>query len=431
MSDVVLLGATFALLAVNACFVAGEFAVVTVRRNRVEAMAKVGGVRARILKRVLDDLEAHLSCGQLVVTAATLGIGWLSTPVVARLIAPLIADSASEGVAHAAALSAAFLLAVVITLALGEITPKLLGLRRTESVALWAALPLYGAARLTKRPVSLLTRMVSGLLSLIGLREPDYESEGMDPDEVRAVLSHSAATGRLSLAKRRMIENVIDFSHHTAKQIMVPRDDIAFLSLENSLEQNLAVIHSTEYTRYPLCESGLDTVVGMIHLKDLFNRSSSLQTSEDLRLLQHEMLMVPEAQAIDALQSTFQTKRAHMAMVVDEYGVPTGLVTLEDVLEELVGEIRDEFDEDEKPKIVPSSAGMLVDGMLLVDELCRELQIELEERDNDTVGGYVTTELGKIAHVGDRFTLGSYQGRVVEMRGRRIARVLLAEPAAG
>jgi CBS domain containing-hemolysin-like protein len=210
---------------------------------------------------------------------------------------------------------------------------------------------------------------------------------------------------------------------------MVPRDDIAFLSLENSLEQNLAVIHNTEYTRYPLCESALDTVVGMIHIKDLFNRSSALQTSEGLRLLQHEMLFVPETQAVDSLQATFQSRRAHMAVVVDEYGVPTGLVTMENVLEELVGEIRDEFDEDEKPKIVPSPKGVFVDGMLLVDELCRELEIELKDSEDDTVGGYVTTELGKIARVGDRFTLGDYEGRVVEMSGRRISRVLLAQPA--
>jgi CBS domain containing-hemolysin-like protein len=192
----------------------------------------------------------------------------------------------------------------------------------------------------------------------------------------------------------------------------------------------MTIIHETSHTRYPLCETGLDSVVGMIHIKDLFHRANSLQSSEDLRLLQHEMQFVPETQAIDVLQRNFQRRRAHMALVVDEYGVPTGLVTLEDVLEELVGEIQDEFDADEEAKILHTDDGILIDGMLLVEDLCRELDIEDTGGDSDTVGGYVTDQLGRIARAGDVFEIGDYHGRVSEMQGRRIARVLLA-PAAG
>ncbi|MFQ5352409.1 MAG: transporter associated domain-containing protein, partial [Candidatus Binatia bacterium] len=195
------------------------------------------------------------------------------------------------------------------------------------------------------------------------------------------------------------------------------------------LEENMAIINETGHTRYPLAETGLDSVVGMIHIKDLFHRSNSIQTSEDLRLVQHDMLFVPETQPIDMLQRAFQRRRAHMAMVVDEYGVPTGLVTLEDVLEELVGEIQDEFDTDEEAKIEHSADGIVVDGMLLVEDLCRELALELDQTNADTVGGYVTAKLGKIARVGDEFDLGGYAGHVSEMQGRRIARVVLRSSA--
>jgi CBS domain containing-hemolysin-like protein len=193
------------------------------------------------------------------------------------------------------------------------------------------------------------------------------------------------------------------------------------------LEENLGVVTATGHTRYPLCETGLDSVVGMVHIKDVFQRSSALHSSADLALIQHDMLFVPESQPIDMLQSMFQKSRSHMAMVVDEYGVPTGLVTMEDVLEELVGEIRDEFDTAETPKIERRDDGLLVDGMLLVEDLCRELEIEVEATGADTIGGYVINKLGRIPRTGDRFKIDGWEGRVVEMQGRRVARVMLRE----
>ncbi|HET9063095.1 MAG TPA: hemolysin family protein, partial [Candidatus Binatia bacterium] len=212
---------------------------------------------------------------------------------------------------------------------------------------------------------------------------------------------------------------------HSARQVMVPRDQIEYLALERPLEENAALLQRSGHTRYPLCKTDLDSVIGMIHIKDFYQRADAIKTSDDLRLIQHDMLFVPESQSIDALQRLFQRRRTHMAIVVDEYGVPTGLVTMEDVLEDLVGEIQDEFDTDETPKIEKSKDGLLVDGMLLIADLCRELDIEIGDVDVDTVGGFVTSALGKIARVGDRFSIGNYSGRVVEMQGRRVARVLL------
>jgi CBS domain containing-hemolysin-like protein len=284
---------------------------------------------------------------------------------------------------------------------------------------------VYGIARATRPVLNFMNASAGLLLRAFGVTKNTDTTSEVEPEELRLFLSELAKLGRLSSSHKKMLENVFEFAEHSARQVMVPRDQIEFLALERPLEENTALLQSSRHTRYPLCKTDLDSLIGMIHIKDFYQRADAIKTSEDLRLIQHDMLFVPESQSIDALQRLFQRRRAHMAIVVDEYGVPTGLVTMEDVLEELVGEIQDEFDTDETRKIEPSKEGLLVDGMLLIADLCRELDIQIGEVDVDTVGGFVTSALGKIARVGDRFSIGNYSGRVVEMQGRRVSRVLL------
>ena len=435
MTNATAIAVALALVAVNACFVAAEYALVTVRRSRVETLVRSGSRRAKLLSQVLEDLDTHVSAIQLAITSVGLAIGWLGEPAFAAVIGSLFAlvGLGSAALVHAVSFSLAFAVIMSVLIVAGELTPKFLGLRRTEQVALVMAPVVHTFARITRPVLEILNGAATLLLKGLGVGKADPAEQAMDSDELRIFLSQLSSLGRLSRRKRKLIENVFDFSEHTARQIMVPRDQIDYLALERPVEENLAIIHETGHTRYPLCESGLDSVVGMIHIKDLFHRSNSIQTSEDLRLIQHEMLFVPESQPIDILQRSFQRKRAHMAVVVDEYGLPLGLVTLEDVLEELVGEIQDEFDADEKPQIIYGADGVQVDGMLLVEDLCRELniEVELESVDADTVGGYATNVLGKIARVGDRFPLADYSGSVVEMQGRRVSRVLLTQRQMG
>jgi CBS domain containing-hemolysin-like protein len=419
------------LVLVNAVFVAAEFAIVTVRRTRIETLARSGSRRARILEAVVEDLDSHISAIQLAITSVGIAIGWLAEPALASGLATALgaAGVASRAVVHAIAFAVAFLIITTTLIIAGELTPKFLGLRRTETVALFTAPLVHAFARLTRPLLHLMNTSARRILGLVGVTEQDPGYEKMDPEELRIFLSELSKLGRLPASRRKLLENVFDFSQHTARQIMVPRVRIDYLSIERPFQENLEVVTETGHTRYPLCETGLDTVVGMIHIKDLFRRSQALSNSEDLRLIQHDMLFVPESQPIDVLQSMFQKTRSHMAIVVDEYGVPTGLVTMEDVLEELVGEIRDEFDVGEKPKIQRSDEGILVDGMLLVEDLARELDVELDETGADTLGGYVINKLGRIPRTGDRFKLDGWDGRVVEMEGRRVARVMLRERA--
>lgn len=427
MTDGLALAAVIALVLVNACFVAAEFAIVTVRRARVDTLVRSGSRRAKILSAILGDLDAHISAIQLAITAVGLAIGWLGQPAVAANLSRAfrIAGVTSETAVSTVSFLIAFFMITSVVVIAGELAPKFLGLRRTEQVALWVAPMIYAIARATRPVLNFMNAAAGLLLRGIGVGKSSDSTSEVEPEELRLFLSELAKLGRLSSSHRKMLENVFEFAEHSARQVMVPRDQIEYLALERPLEENTALVQRSGHTRYPLCKADLDSVIGMIHIKDFYQRADAIKTSEDLRLIQHDMLFVPESQSIDALQRLFQRRRTHMAIVVDEYGVPTGLVTMEDVLEELVGEIQDEFDTDEIPKIERSKDGLLVDGMLLIADLCRELDIEIGEVDVDTVGGFVTSALGKIARVGDRFSIGIYSGRVVEMQGRRVARVLL------
>jgi CBS domain containing-hemolysin-like protein len=427
MTDGLAVAAVIALVCFNACFVAAEFAIVTVRRARVDTLVRSGSRRAKLLSAILGDLDAHISAIQLAITAMGLAIGWLGEPAVAANLSEAlrVAGVTSDAAIGTISFVIAFFLITSVVVIAGELAPKFLGLRRTEQVALWAAPMIYGIARATRPVLNFMNASAGLLLRAIGVGKSTDPAADVEPEELRLFLSELAKLGRLSSSHRKMLENVFEFAEHSARQVMVPRDQIEFLALERPLEENAALVQRSGHTRYPLCKTDLDSVIGMIHIKDFYQRADAIKVSEDLRLIQHDMLFVPESQSIDALQRLFQRRRTHMAIVVDEYGVPTGLVTMEDVLEELVGEIQDEFDTDETPKIERSKDGLLVDGMLLIADLCRELDIQIGEVDVDTVGGFVTSALGKIARVGDRFSIGNYSGRVVEMQGRRVARVLL------
>jgi CBS domain containing-hemolysin-like protein len=427
MTDGLALAAVIGLVFVNAFFVAAEFAIVTIRRARVDALVRSGSRRAKILSAILGDLDAHISAIQLAITAVGLAIGWLGEPAIAANLSDAlkVAGVSSETAIRTVSFLIAFLFITSLVVIAGELAPKFLGLRRTEQVALSSAPLIYGIARATRPVLNFMNASAGLLLRLIGVGKGSDAGPDVEPEELRLFLSELAKLGRLSSSHRKMLENVFEFAEHSARQVMVPRDQIEYLALERPLEENAALLQRSGHTRYPLCKNDLDSVIGMIHIKDFYQRADAIKTSDDLRLIQHDMLFVPESQSIDALQRLFQRRRTHMAIVVDEYGVPTGLVTMEDVLEELVGEIQDEFDTDETPKIEKSKDGLLVDGMLLIADLCRELDIEIGDVDVDTVGGFVTSALGKIARVGDRFSIGNYSGRVVEMQGRRVARVLL------
>jgi len=421
------LALAFALVILNAFFVAAEFAIVKIRTSQLETLVRRGNLFAKSARHVAQHLEAYLSLTQLGITAASLGLGWIGEPAVASLLRPFLEDAGvwSEKVVHSLAFAVGFVFITFIHIVLGELAPKLIAVGHTEAIAVAVALPLR-ILRIVFLPVLVLLNFSANLiLRLLGFGSAARENLEHSEEELRIILAESARMGAVSVSKRRLLENVFAYSGRTAKEIMIPRAEIAYVSLARTWPENLQIIRSTHHTRYPFCTLGLDHVVGMVHIKDIFDAADQIASSEDLLKKKRDMLFVPESGRLDELQRQFQQKRMHMAIVVDEYGGTAGLVTLEDVLEELVGEIQDEFDR-EPPKIQKTPAGEVLDGLLLVSEVNGKLGLGLEESDARTVGGYITEELGRIPRVGDRIKVNGRELSVLEMKGRRIAKVLVS-----
>jgi CBS domain containing-hemolysin-like protein len=423
---------TCGLILANAFFVAAEFALVKVRGARIEDLARRGSPLARVARKVINNLDASLAAAQLGVTFASLGLGWIGEPAVAQGIEPLLnlIGIWSPAVVHGFSFAVAFALITALHIIVGEQMPKFLGIRNPQEVALWTSLPFLLFSWCFYPALWLLNACANGLLRLLGVRDVSAQDLAHSEEELRVILSESQRHGALSAGKVNLLENVLDMAGRTTMEIMVPRPDIDYLSLSKNWKENLETIYRTGHTRYPLCETDIDQVGGMVHIKDIFLQRIEIKSPADLLKIKREILFVPESRPVEALQQDFQQRRLHMAMVVDEYGSTTGLVTLEDVLEELVGEIQDEFDA-EPPKLEHTAAGTVVDGQMPLAEVITALGLaQVEVKDTHTIGGYVNAQLGRIARIGDTVELDEHLVKVLEMNGRRITRVLIAPLAA-
>jgi CBS domain containing-hemolysin-like protein len=418
---------TCGLILANAFFVAAEFALVKVRGARIEDLARRGSPLARVARRVINNLDTSLAAAQLGVTLASLGLGWIGEPTVAQLIEPLLnfVGIWSPTVVHGSSFAVAFVLITALHIIVGEQMPKFLGIRNSQEVALWTSLPFLLFSWCFYPALWALNACANGLLRLLGVRDVSAQELAHSEEELRVILSESQRHGALSAGKVNLLENVLDMAGRTAMEVMVPRPDIDYLSLNKNWKENLEAIYRTGHTRYPLCETDIDHVIGMVHIKDIFLQRIEIKSPADLLKIKREVLLVPESRPLEALQQDFQQRRLHMAIIVDEYGSTTGLVTLEDILEELVGEIQDEFDA-EPPKLELTSEGAAVDGQMLLAEVTEALGLaEVEVKDTHTIGGYVNAQLGRIARIGDTVNLDDHRVKVVEMSGRRITRVLI------
>src|SRR5262245_11859914 len=340
------LALTALLILANAFFVAAEFAIVKVRGAHIDDLARRGSPLAQVARRIIHNLDASLAAAQLGVTFASLGLGWVGEPAVAKVVEPLLAVVCiwSPAVIHGVSFAVAFACITGLHILVGEQMPKFLGIRHSQEVALWTSLPFLLFSWCFYPVLWLLNACANGLLRFFGFRDASTQELAHSEEELRMILSESQRHGALSAGKVNLLENVLDLAGRTALEVMVPRPDIDYLSLSRNWKENLETIYRTGHTRYPLCETDIDHVIGMVHIKDIFLQRIEIKTPADLLKIKREVLFVPESRPVEALQQDFQQRRLHMAMVVDEYGSTTGLVTLEDVLEELVGEIQDEFD---------------------------------------------------------------------------------------
>ncbi len=423
------LGLTLALflVALNGFFVAAEFALVKVRPTQLDPHV-AGSRRGTVARHMVRHLDAYLSATQLGITLASLALGWIGEPAFVWVVEPLVrlVPGAGPALVHSVALTAAFLTITILHIVLGELAPKSIAIRKPEKTSLWVSMPLFGFYKLTYPAIWLLNHAANAILKVIGI-EPVSEAElGPEEEELRLLLSSRHGT-QLSEEKRELLDNIFELSHRMARQIMEPRADVVYLDTTQPLEKNLATARRSGHTRFPLCEGSLDKVVGLIHIKDLFRNARPLESLEQVA---REMAFVPETLALDRLLNRMLAEKVHMAAVLDEYGGVSGIVTLENVIEEIVGQIQDEFDV-EKPELSPLGDGVYsVSGSMLVEEVEEALEVEFSDRDEDTIGGVVLSELGRRAAVGDEVELGPLLLEVQEVQRNRIKtlRVTVQEP---
>ncbi|MFL6258792.1 MAG: hemolysin family protein [Thermoanaerobaculia bacterium] len=416
------------LVALNGFFVAAEFALVKVRPTQLEPLINEGSRRARMARHMLRHLDAYLSATQLGITLASLALGWVGEPAFSWLVGPAVSLVAGNNpdLVHTVSLTVSFLVITVLHIVLGEQAPKTLAIRRAEETALLVSFPLYAFYKLTYPAIWLLNHAANRLLKLFGVT-PAAEGElAHDEEELRLLLS-SSKESQLSTQKRELLDNIFELSHRMARQIMLPRQDVVYLSTERPLAEDLRLARRSGHTRFPLCEGDLDHVIGLIHIKDIFHRERPLTALTEVA---REIAFVPETLELDRLLKRMRTERFHLAAVIDEYGGVSGIVTLEDVIEEIVGSIQDEFDV-EKPELVEKGDGVYqVSGGMLVEDLEEALGVEFSERDEDTIGGVVLSELGRNPAVGDRVELGPVTIEVLEVQLNRVAtvRIIVHQP---
>ena len=414
----------------NGFFVAAEFAIVRVRPTQLAEMAAAGSTRAKMARRITKRLDSYLSATQLGVTLASLALGWVGEPAFAALLQPRLIrlGAFAPAVAHSIAAAIAFTLISALHIIFGELGPKYVAIDKTVPTALWVAHVLRGFYVVMYPVIWVLNKSANGILGAIGIKPAGKEEIVHSEEELRLILASSEKAGVLSEENREIIEGVFEFSKRTARQIMVPRTDVVILSTTKTIDENLEVMRTTRHTRYPLCDGSLDQTIGLIHVKDLF-LAQLRGPGRPLTDLKRDILFVPENSTVDALLSQFIEHKTHMAIVLDEYGGASGIVSLENITEELFGQIQDEFDR-ERPEIeVLGNGRYRVRGDYLIEDLTDRLKVDVDEPAEETIGGYVAARLGREVAPGDRTTLGDLQIEVLDAERFRVRWVIVQAPA--
>ena len=414
------------LVLLNGFFVAAEFALVKIRDTQLDPLINKGHRRARIARRVLGNLDRSLSAAQLGITLASLGLGWVGEPVFAALLRPAmdLMQIDSEQARHTISFIVGFSAITFLHIVAGEQAPKWLAIQKPLPTSLWVAQPLDWFGKMAYPLIWLLNHSSLWLLRRCGL-EPVSEAELMhSEEELRLMFATSQRHAGGTALGRDIVLNALDLRRRIARDVMRPRQEIVALDTGASLAECLDVAEKTRFSRFPLCAGGdLDQVSGVVHLKDLFTMRHQAKHGADFLPVARKIVYVPETARLEKLLQLLLERRLHMALVVDEFGGTTGLVTLENILEELVGQIQDEFDQENPMLVKTGETAWKILGALPVHELAELVGEPLAEDGITTTSGWVTHRLGGFPKQGDVVMLGNFQLRVEEMDGPRVARL--------
>ena len=413
-------------LLMNAFFVAAEFSLVRVRKSQVEILVDEDRSGAKYTKLVADNVNAYLSACQLGITLASLALGWLGEPAVSQLIeGPLLAIGLPEAAIHGIAIAIGFVVITALHIVVGELIPKSLAIFSTERYALFTATPLVWFYRITYPIMWLFNSITNGVMKLLG-HDIANEHEVYTDEEIKLLIDESTESGLIDPEQNEYVDNIFDLGDKDAEAIMTPRTNVICLDLEDSLEENLALIMQYKYTRYPVCRGNKDRIVGFVHVKDLYTLPPD-STMEDLRI--RTIQAVPEGIPIAKLLQILQAKHTKIAVVIDEHGGTSGIVTMSDIMEQIVGRIDDEYAHGGSDEIVQLDDGSyLIDGSLPIDEVGELIGFEpLESEECETAGGLLLTVFDRIPDEGDSVTIEDGDDRatftVVDMDRHRIDKI--------
>lgn len=411
----------------NAFFVAAEFAIVKVRNTQIELRAKRGSFSAKVTMHLITHLNEYLSACQLGITIASLGLGWIGEPVVSKIILAIFSflgiDITFE-TAEKISLPLAFVTITILHIVFGELAPKSLAILKAEKTALVVSVPLRAFYFVFKPFIWILNEFAIFTLKILGIRvqeDKDLHTE----EEIREIVKASLKVGALEATKEKLLQNVFDFSLITAKQIMVPRKKIVAIEKNMTLQQIFEKFQIEGYSRMPVYETNIDDIIGVVYAKDILKFFTSEKNFDfDVQKILRKPLFVKETQRIQDILKTMQKEKVHLAIVIDDFGGTAGLITIEDILEELVGEIQDEFDEEQPSikKINEKEYEILAETP--IDEAIETLQIQIpKSKEYETIGGLVTFIAGRIPQEGERFYFDNYFIEVTSADERKVAKV--------
>lgn len=420
------------IVAVNGFFVAAEFALVRIRDTQLQPLADRGSRRAALARHIIRNIDAYLSTSQLGITFCGLGMGALVEPLFSELLAPLFnaLQIGSPEVRHTASFVVGFIVNAFVLIAIGEIAPKSLALRRTVPVSLAVAHPLWLIYWGFFPFIWVLNATAQWALRQIGIGAPSEGQDVHSDEELRLMISSAQRHHGGSGAGRDLVLNALDLRRRHAREVMQPRPEIIGLNTDASIDECLAIAEDTRYSRFPLCEHGnLDRTLGVVHIKDLYAQRDKAATGADLRPFARPLLYIPETARLERVLQFLLDRRLHLAIVVDEYGTTVGLVTLENILEEIVGQIQDEFDQEKPLRTQIDENTWDIAGNLPLHDLAQMVGEPLPQAGVSSVSGWMTQRLGGFPREGDTVPVGSYLLRVEETHGARVSRLRLSRAA--
>lgn len=401
--DILKILVIFGLVAANGFFVAAEFAIVKVRSTQIETSRHRGRKRAALAKHIVAHLDAYLSATQLGITLASLGLGWAGEPFLADMLAPLLSGLGlgTPVVVHSLAFAIAFALLTFLHITLGELAPKSLAIQHPEPTALFVSIPLQLFYRIFQPAIWVLNGFSNFMLRMVGIHPPSEAERVHSPEELRLLLSEGTKSGVIDQMERELIDRIFEFTDTRAKEVMVPRTDVVAIDMKTPHDKLIKIVTEEGYSRMPVYEGTIDHIVGVIYTKDLI----TLLEHRDLIVL-HDIIrpayFVPDTKKISQLMQEFQQKKIHLAIVVDEFGGTEGIITMEDILEEIVGEIHDEYDEVLKEVEASADGSFLVNARMPIGEFNERFGCDVpEDSDYETVGGFLHKLTGRILDVSE------------------------------